>query len=232
VNPRTVVIVNSGSPVLMPWRDDVAAVLLGWFGGQEFGDAIADILLGAAEPGGRLPTSWPATLEDVPVRDVTPVDGRLTYAEGIHVGYRAWLRAGVAPAYPFGHGLGYTTWSFDEIAVADAASGANPGDAVVQVTVTNTGARAGKQVVQLYASREDSAIERPVRWLVGFGVVRAGAGETVTVDIPVDARRFAHWEGGWELEPGAFTLRAGASVDDLALETSVTPAADAAEVLA
>lgn len=232
VNPRTVVIVNSGSPVLMPWRDDVAAVLLGWFGGQEFGDAIADILLGAAEPGGRLPTSWPATLEDVPVRDVTPVDGRLTYAEGIHVGYRAWLRAGVAPAYPFGHGLGYTTWSFDEIAVADAASGANPGDAVVQVTVTNTGERAGKQVVQLYASREDSAIERPVRWLVGFGVVRAGAGETVTVDIPVDARRFAHWDGDWELEPGAFTLSAGASVDDLALQTSVTPAADAAEVLA
>jgi beta-glucosidase len=243
VNPRTIVIVNSGSPVLMPWRDDVSAILLGWFGGQEFGDAIADILFGAAEPGGRLPTSWPAALEDVPVRDVTPVDGRLVYDEGIHVGYRAWLRAGVAPAYPFGYGLGYTTWSFDEISVAlrepqdgaDGASGANPGDTVVRVAVTNTGERPGKQVVQLYASREDSAVERPVRWLVGFGVVRAGAGETATVDIPVDARRLAHWDGGWELEPGAFTLHAGASVDDLALVASVTPVpagAPAARVLA
>ena len=110
VNPRTVVIVNSGSPVLMPWRDDVAAVLLSWFGGQEYGDAVADILLGLAEPGGRLPTSWPATLEDVPVVDVTPVDGVVQYTEGIHIGYRAWLKANREPAYEFGFGLGYTTW--------------------------------------------------------------------------------------------------------------------------
>jgi beta-glucosidase len=157
------------------------------------------------------------------VLDVTPVDGRLVYEEGVHVGYRAWLRAGVAPAYAFGHGLGYTTWSFDEISV-DAATGAEPGDAVVRVTVTNTGERAGKQVVQVYASRDDSAVDRPVRWLVGFGVVRTAAGETATVEIAVDARRFAHWGDGWELESGAFTLHAGSSVDDLPLETTVSPA--------
>ena len=132
------------------------------------------MLFGAAEPGGRLPTSWPAALEDVPVRDVTPTDGRLDYTEGIHVGYRAWLRADRTPAFPFGYGLGYTTWSFDAIEVTDAAgadaAASGPGDAVVRVTVTNTGDRAGKHVVQVYAERADSEVERPVRWLVGFAV--------------------------------------------------------------
>ena len=220
VNPRTVVIVNSGSPVVLPWRDDVAAVLLGWFGGQEFGQAIADVLFGAAEPGGRLPTSWPAALADVPVRDVTPTDGRLEYSEGIHVGYRAWLKADRAPAYPFGYGLGYTTWSFDAIEVADAANGdagASAGDALIRVIVSNTGDRAGKQVVQVYAERPDSDVERPVRWLVGFAVVRADAGETVVAEVPVAARRFAHWSGGWQVEPGEYTLLAGSSVADLSL---------------
>lgn len=230
VNPRTVVVVNSGSPVLLPWRDDVAAVLLGWFGGQEFGQAVADILFGVAEPGGRLTTSWPATLEDVPVIDVTPQGGRLEYAEGIHVGYRAWLRTGRTPAYPFGFGLGYTTWSFDAIEVTDATGdGAEAsGDAIVSVTVTNTGDRAGKHVVQVYAEREDSEVERPVRWLVGFAVVRAEAGETVVAEVPVAARRFAHWDGGWQLEPGEYTLLAGSSVDEPSLAATYATA----EVLA
>ena len=155
----------------------------------------------------------------MPVLDVTPKDDRLEYSEGIHIGYRAWLRAGRPPAYPFGFGLGYTTWSFDAIEVTDAAGGdAEASDALVQVTVTNTGDRAGKHVVQVYAEREDSAVERPVRWLVGFAVVRADAGETVVVSVPVAARRLAHWDGDWQLEPGAYTLSAGASVDDLPLD--------------
>jgi beta-glucosidase len=212
-NSRTIVIVNAGSPVVMPWRDDVAALVLGWFGGQEFGAALADVLVGASEPGGRLPTSWPATLEDVPVTDVTPVDGALSYDEGIHIGYRAWLRDGVAPAYAFGHGLGYTTWSWD---------GAEKDGEDVIVTVTNTGARAGKQVVQVYAERAESEVDRPVRWLVGFAVVRAGAGERAAVRVSVPERRLAYWHAGWVLEPGVFTLRAGASVADLPLEVERT----------
>ena len=232
VNPRTVVIVNSGSPVRLPWRDEVAAVLLGWFGGQEFGDAIADILVGAAEPGGRLPTTWAAALDDVPVHEVTPIDGRLEYVEGIHVGYRAWLRADRTPAFPFGFGLGYTTWSFDEIEVTDAAASAGDAeasaDALVRVTVTNTGDRPGKHVVQVYAERADSEVERPARWLVGFAVVRAEAGETVVAEVPIAARRFMHWDGGWQLEPGEFTLLVGSSVSDLPL----TAAYQTAEALA
>ena len=146
----------------------------------------------------------------MPVTEVTPTEGVLTYHEGIHIGYRAWLKAGTEPAFAFGHGLGYTQWSWDS-AEADADGYA------VTVTVTNTGDRAGKQVVQVYAERADSAVERPVRWLVGFAVVRAEAGETVAVSIPVPARRLAHWDGEWIIEPGAYTLRAGASVADLPL---------------
>lgn len=117
-NPRTVVVVNAGSPVTLPWRDEVAAIVLTWFGGQEMGAALADVLLGRREPGGRLPTTWPAAEGDVPVLSTSPVDGSLRYAEGIHIGYRAWLRAGATPMYPFGHGLGYTSWQLGDLEAA------------------------------------------------------------------------------------------------------------------
>ncbi|MBB4140799.1 beta-glucosidase [Microbacterium invictum] len=214
-NPRTVVVVNAGAPVSLPWVDDVAAVLLGYFGGQEFGAAIADIITGAEEPGGRLPTTWPAALADVPVVDVVPTDGVLTYTEGIHIGYRAWLKSDVPPAFPFGHGLGYTEWNWSD-ATADADS------SVVRVTLANTGHRAGKQVVQVYAERADSSVDRPVRWLVGFAVARSEAGESASVDIPVPSRALAYWDDQWVVEPGAYTLRIGPSVEDLPLELEWT----------
>ncbi|PZE98912.1 glycosyl hydrolase [Curtobacterium sp. MCLR17_040] len=211
-NPNTVVVVNAGSPVEMPWRNDVAAVLLTWFGGQEYGNALADVLTGAQEPGGRLPTTWPVAMADVPVLDVTPVDGKVAYDEGVHVGYRAWLRAGTEPAYPFGHGLGYTTWSIEGVSATPTV---REGDAViVTATVANTGDRSGKHVVQVYASRAESAVDRPVRWLVGFAPVRLAAGASTEVSIEVPARAFAHWDGSWQYESGTFTLHVGASVVD------------------
>jgi beta-glucosidase len=219
-NPRTVVVVNAGSPVLLPWRDEVAAVLVGYFGGQEFGNAIADVLLGAVEPGGRLPTTWPVAQADVPVIQTTPTDGVLVYEEGIHIGYRAWLRSGRTPAYPFGHGLGYTPI---EPTTSSAPAAVEPADGSFRVTVdvANRGTRPGKQVVQVYAERADSAIERPVRWLVGFAPVRVDAGTTATVGIDIPVRAFAHWDEDWKYEPGAFTLRIGTSVVDLPLDTTV-----------
>ena len=222
VNPRTVVVVNAGSPVLMPWREDVAGVLLSWFGGQEYGDAVADILLGRAEPGGRLPTSWPATLEDVPVLDVTPVDGVVRYSEGIHIGYRAWLKADREPAYEFGFGLGYTSWDLGNLNLSDDTVSAG-GDLTVSIDVSNTGDRPGKQVVQVYASRPDSAVDRPVRWLVGFAPVTAAPGATATAVVTVPARAFADWtENGWHYEPGDFALHVGTSVSSLPLTATVT----------
>jgi beta-glucosidase len=214
-NPRTVVVVNSGGPVEMPWRDEVGAVLLAWFGGQELGRALADVLLGEREPGGRLPTTWPAREADVPVLLTQPSRGVLEYAEGLHVGYRAWARAAVAPAYPFGHGLGYTTWDYDG---ADVAGGA------VRVRLRNTGARAGREVVQAYLSRPGSAVERPALWLAGYAAVEAGPGEAAEAVIALDERAFRHWAGArWQVEPGAYTVRVGRSAGDLRLDAQVTP---------
>ena len=197
-------VVNSGAPVLLPWLDEVPAVLLCWFPGQEAGNALADVLLGVAEPGGRLPTTWPASEDGLP--SVTPVDGVLEYAEGLSIGYRG----PVEPLLPFGHGLGYTSWEYLGM---DGST----------VRLVNAGTRRGREVVQVYASRPDSAVARPPRWLVGFAVVEAAAGEEVVVDVPLAPRAFQHWDDGWQTEPGAFTLEAGRSVADLRVSAETTP---------
>jgi beta-glucosidase len=212
-NPRTVVVVNAGSPVLLPWADDVAAVLLTWFPGQEAGNALADVLLGHAEPGGRLPTTWPRREEDCPVLAVDVRDDVMEYAEGVFIGYRAWLRSGATPLYAFGHGLGYTTWEYDALAVAGGYA---------EVTVTNTGVRAGREVVQVYVAPEDDTADRPARWLAGFAPVEAHPGESVTVRVPVEQRTFEVWDGGWRTVPGRYAVSAGRAVDDLRLTTEVT----------
>jgi beta-glucosidase len=222
-NPRTVVVVNAGSPVALPWRDEVPAILLSWFGGQELGNALADVLLGRVEPGGRLPTTWAARERDVPVLRARPVAGRLHYGEGIHVGYRAWARANAAPAFPFGHGLGYTTWSYEHLAAPATVSAGE--DLVARVRLRNGGRRAGREVVQAYLSRGSSAVERPAVWLAGFAVVDARPGETVTAEVRVPARALQHWSVGthrWEAEPGGFELTAGRSVADRPLATHLT----------
>jgi beta-glucosidase len=218
-NPRTVVVVNAGAPVLMPWADEVPSVLLTWFPGQEFGNALADALLGLAEPGGRLPTAWPAEEANL-LPSTQPVDGVLDYAESLHIGQRGFDRAGVRPAFPFGHGLGYSTWEY--VSVGEPAVGSDC--VMVTARVRNGGPREGREVVQVYASRPDSAVDRPVRWLAGFAAVDAEAGETVEVALRVARRAFEHWDeaaGTWTTEPGTFLLEAGRSSTDLRLSCPV-----------
>jgi beta-glucosidase len=154
-------------------------------------------------------------MADAPVLEVSPTDGRLDYAEGLDIGHRAYLRAGTEPAFWFGHGLGYTSWACESIDAADATT--------VTVRLRNTGDRAGKQVVQVYASRPDSAVERPVRWLAGFVLVSADPGGTVDVVVPIDPRALRHWDGsGWAVEPGQVTLAVGRSAGELLASTTVT----------
>jgi beta-glucosidase len=221
VNRRTVVVVNAGAPVEMPWRDDVAAVLVAWFPGMEFGNALADVLLGAVEPGGRLPTTWPSAMSDAPVLETTPIDGRLDYVEGLDIGHRAYLAAGTEPAYWFGHGLGYTTWEYGSVEAPAEASGDGFD---VTVRLRNTGDRRGKQVVQVYAERPASAVARPVRWLAGFAVVTADPGQTVDVPVSVSARVLRHWDTDracWAVEPGDVIVSVGANIGDLAASATV-----------
>jgi beta-glucosidase len=225
-NPRTVVVLNAGAPLLLPWAEEVPAILLAWFPGQEFGNALADVLLGASEPGGRLPTTWPASTNGLPTTN--PTAGRLDYTEGIFVGYRA-PADGRAVRYPFGHGLGYTTWEY-----LDLNAGGHPtpttdgapdpsGAVTARVTVRNTGPLPGREVVQLYASRSDSTVPRPPRWLAGFAIAHANPGETTTVELVVPARIFAHWDTdtrSWHIEPGSFILTAGPLASVLSLEAA------------
>ncbi|MFD9822459.1 glycoside hydrolase family 3 protein [Streptomyces violascens] len=214
-NPRTVVVVNSGSPVELPWREDVAAVLLSWFPGQEGGAALAEVLLGHEEPGGRLPTTWPSRLTDAPVTEVRPSGGQLLYEEGLFIGYRAYDRAGVAPAYPFGHGLGYTSWEYESLE-------ATPTHA--KVRVRNTGARAGRETIQVYLAPVADAVSRPRRWLAGFASVSAAPGTSVEVEIPLRRRAFEIWdesEGGWSFVPGQYEVRACHSLGDVRLSATL-----------
>jgi beta-glucosidase len=218
-NPRTVVVLAAGSPVLMPWRGDVSAILLTWFPGQEAGNALADMLLGRVEPGGRLPTTWPAETADVPILDTKPVDGWLHYTEGLDMGYRAWLRTETAPAFPFGHGHGYTSWTYEEAEATTA-----DGSPAVKVRLRNSGARAGREVVQLYLARLDSAIDRPLMWLGGYASVQAEAGRTAEVIVPVDRWALRHWDekaADWAVEPGRFEVRIGRSLGDLRLASAI-----------
>nr|WP_104820610.1 glycoside hydrolase family 3 C-terminal domain-containing protein [Kitasatospora sp. MMS16-BH015] len=212
VNPRTVVVVNAGAPVLMPWRESVAAVLLAWFPGQQAGEALADVLLGTVEPGGRLPTTWPAEEADCPVWQVEPTNGQLDYSEGLFIGYRAWQRrAGAAPAYWFGAGSGYTSWSYEGLEARLAEGG---GEALAEVTVRvrNTGERAGREVVQVYLATDGSDRSRPDRQLAGFAVVEAAAGAPATARITVPRRAVQSWDAAahaWRTNPGVHTVEAG-----------------------
>lgn len=225
-NPRTVVVVNTGAPVLLPWAEIVPAVLLTLFPGQEYGNALADVLLGRAEPGGRLPVTWPESPEDLPA--TTPVASVLAYREGLHIGYRYFDWAGREPRYPFGHGLGYTSWDYvsAECLVTQATARAPvDGHAVVRARLRNIGARDGSETIQVYASRPHSAVERLERWLVGFAKAEAPAGAEVVADIPIPFRQLAHWDGaigGWAIEPGEYQLAIGRSSRDLPLTLTMT----------
>jgi len=241
VNPRTVVVVNAGAPVLMPWANEVAAVLLAWFPGQEAGGALADVLLGREEPGGRLPTTWPARQEDSPVWEVVPTEGRLAYDEGLLIGYRAWERraegdaSAAQPAYRFGHGQGYTTWDYESVQIKfgefDAALQEGEPYATVATSVVrlrNSGARAGREVVQLYLRADADAQdpERPLRQLAGFAVVEAEPGETVEAVVSLPLRVFQQWgKGGWELRTGLYELQAAHDAGDVrvTVELEVPP---------
>jgi beta-glucosidase len=221
VNDKTVVVVNSGMPVLMPWADQVAAVLQVWLPGQAMGDALADVLLGDTEPGGRLPVTIPVAEADCPVLDTTPADGGLPYTEGLLIGYRGYDSAGTAPRFPFGHGLGYTSWAYDLVQVMTAEH--RPGsDLDLRVVVRNTGSRYGREVVQAYLAGPPGDPARPVRTLAAFGIAAAAPGESAEVRLRIPARAFAQWDqGGWVWPPGPFTVQVGRSSRDLRLSLPV-----------
>jgi beta-glucosidase len=182
---RTVVVVNAATPVLMPWREEVDAVLWAGLPGQEGGHAVAAALLGDIEPAGRLVTTFPAADAASPAWDVVPTDGRLAYDEGVFVGYRGFAaRRAPAPAHWFGEGLGYGEWEYGEVSVSAS---------VVTVQVTNVARRSSREVVQVYLDPAED--DHPIR-LVGWSTVSLAAGETRSVEVTCDPRAARTWDGG------------------------------------
>ncbi|HZJ27029.1 MAG TPA: glycoside hydrolase family 3 C-terminal domain-containing protein [Acidimicrobiia bacterium] len=212
-NPRTVVCVNAAAPISMDWADDVPAVLVCGLPGQEWGHALADVLFGAVEPGGRLPTTLPVRLDDTPSHATYPGEnGRVHYAEGLLMGYRGYDTRGIEPRFCFGHGLGYTTFEYGPARV---------GDTTVFVDVTNTGDRPGAAVVQCYVHEVAAPTGLPDQELRAFEKVRLESGETRTVSFELGPRAFAHWRDGWVIAAGTYELRIGASSRDIRARATI-----------
>ena len=223
---KTIVVLNAGDSVtLTRWLGAVPGVIDAWYGGEEGGDAVADVVFGDVNPSGRLPFTFLSRLEDSPSYGNYPgVDLHVKYAEGIYVGYRYFDKhAEVKPLFPFGFGLSYTTFAFSGLQVPKTM--AQDGSATVSVMVRNTGPRKGAEVVQLYVADPGARVDRPVRELKGFERVELAPGESRRVSFTLDRKAFSYWSSaqhGWMAEPGRFEVSVGASSRELPLKANLT----------
>jgi beta-glucosidase len=230
VNPNTIVVLNTSQPVALPWAAKVKAILQMWWPGDEGGWATAKLLLGRANPSGRLPVTWAGALEDYPAgdprhpeRSSQGVGGKTTFSEGLDVGYRWFDRQDVAPLYPFGHGLSYTTFAYSDLKVAKAPDGGLD----VRVAIRNTGRAAGDEVPQVYLGAPTSGpagVAFPVRKLVAFARVSLAAGQARKIRLRVPLRQLQSWsstEHRWVKPPGTRTISVGASSRDLRVRTEI-----------
>jgi beta-glucosidase len=212
-----VVVLSNGAAVTMdPWHDRVDAIVEAWLPGQAGAGAVVDVLLGRVNPSGKVAETFPLALEDTPGYVTWSGErGTVVYGEGVFIGYRWYDALRRAVRYPFGHGLSYTTFTY-----TDLQAGAER----VSCTVTNTGPRAGREVVQLYVGDPDAVVRRPVRELRGFAKVTLEPGESTRVTFELDDRDFAYWDvaaSAWRLEGGEFVIEVGASSRDIRLRTSI-----------
>lgn len=217
-NPRTVVVLQTGGPVTMPWLNQVAGVMQAWYPGQECGNAIADVLFGAVNPSGKLPQTFPVRLEDNPAFINYPGEnGRVRYGEGIFVGYRYYDKKRVEPLFPFGFGLSYTSFAYANLRLSAEAITPD-GQLTVTVDVTNTGRRPGQEVVQLYLHDVSASLTRPPKELKAFAKVALAPGETKTVTLTLDRQALAYWDDAqqaWVAEAGEFEVLVGSSSQDI-----------------
>jgi beta-glucosidase len=221
-NPRTVVVVIAGAPIAMTsWIEEVPAVLYAWYGGQEAGHAIGDLLFGVATPSGKLPVTFPRRLEDSPAYGHYPGENlHVEYAEGIYVGYRGFDQRKIEPLFPFGFGLSYTAFEYDGLTLSAPELKAG-GRLEASVQVKNTGSRAGAEVVQLYIRDVASSLDRPQRELKAFARVELRPGQSEAVRFTLDEDALSFFDPGrddWVAEAGEFEVLIGASSRDIRLK--------------
>ncbi len=225
VQPNTIIVLHNGSPVEMPWVDDVKAILEVYLGGQAVGGATVDVLFGDKNPCGRLPETFPIQLEDNPSYLSYYGEGDIVrYTEGVFVGYRYYDKKNMEVLFPFGHGLSYTDFTYSNLKVS-SKSISDTESLTVTVDVTNAGNRVGKEVVQLYVSDRESTVIRPIKELKGFEKVSLAPGETKSVSFTLDKRAFAYWNTAihdWHVETGEFEILVAKSADQIELQEMVT----------
>ncbi|EPS40781.1 hypothetical protein H072_5337 [Dactylellina haptotyla CBS 200.50] len=217
-NKRTIVVNQSGSPVSMPWVDEVPAILQGWYQGQEAGNVLADIIFGQANPSGKLPVTFPKRLEDNPAYHNWPGENkRVVYGEGLYIGYKHYDRLGCEVLFPFGHGLSYTKFSYGDATVSEMLL-QEFNKLTISVPITNIGAIAGKEIIQLYIRDPKSRLPRPEKELRGFAKIELQPGETQKVEIVVDKYSVGYYDTaipGWIAEAGEFEAMIGSSSQDI-----------------
>ncbi|MCP4756841.1 MAG: beta-glucosidase [Proteobacteria bacterium] len=216
-NPNAVVVLNASSPVDLSWFEQAPAILQSWFPGQEFGNALTDVLFGDANPSGKMPTTVPVRLEDTPAFTTYPGENhKVQYGEDIFMGYRWYDKRDIAPRIPFGYGLSYTTFAYGPLKVGAKQK---KGEAVdVKIDVTNTGDREGQETVQVYIRDIESRLVRPIKELKAFKKIGLEPGETQRVEFTLDERSLSYWDPavkGWVAEAGEFELLAGSSAGDI-----------------
>ncbi|MCB9445911.1 MAG: glycoside hydrolase family 3 C-terminal domain-containing protein, partial [Ardenticatenaceae bacterium] len=226
VQPNTVVILNNGAPVVMgEWLDGTAAVLEAWMMGQAGGGAVADVLFGRVNPSGKLAETYPQKLSDTPAHLNFPGEnGVVRYGEGLFIGYRYYDSKDVPVLFPFGHGLGYTTFDYSNLKLS-ADSFKDVDGLTVSVDVKNTGQMAGKEIVQLYVHDQESRLIRPYKELKGFTKVELQPGETKTISFTLNSRAFAYYNPAyqqWVTEDGLFDILVGASATDIRCQAIAT----------
>jgi beta-glucosidase len=218
-NPRTVVVVKSGSAVLMPWVGSVPAILEAWYPGEEDGNAVAAVLFGDVNPSGKLPMTFPMSVSDLPAN--TPqqypgVNGVANYSEGVLVGYRYFDANKIAPLFAFGHGLSYTTFSYGNLRIAGTS---------LELDVTNTGGVAGSEIVQLYVGLPGADAPEPPLQLKGFRKITLQPGQTGHVSMTLDTRAFSYWDvksHSWVPAAGPWRIMIGASSRDIRLNATMS----------
>jgi len=223
LNKNTVVVLNTGSPCEMPWIDNANAILQCWFPGQEFGNSLADILIGKVNPSGKLPTTFPKKLSDTPAYSTYPgKDLQMDYEEGLFIGYRWYDRESIEPLFPFGHGLSYTSFEYSNLRAIPPKG--NSSVAAFEVDITNTGDVAGKEVLQGYITVNKSQIERPQKELKKFEKISLESGETKKVKFELSEKDLSFWStenNAWQVEPAEYLFSIGASATDIKDSVSV-----------
>ncbi|MFX1580000.1 MAG: glycoside hydrolase family 3 C-terminal domain-containing protein, partial [Promethearchaeota archaeon] len=232
-HPKTVVCLIAGSPIAMnEWIGEVEAVMMCWYGGMEAGHAIANVLFGDVSPSGKLPLTFPKRLEDSPAHSTGnprnypgDEDKRIYYDEGIYVGYRWFDKKKIEPLFPFGFGLSYTKFEYGDVSLNRQSMSKPDAIIAVNVDITNTGQRAGSEVIQVYSNDVDSSIDRPPQELIGFEKVRLNPGESISAAIKIRAEDLAFYDAarhGWRIEPGEFKLLVGKSSRNIFEDTEIS----------